>query len=163
ASTHAAMCCCVMPGSSPCQIALYKASVALFATCISASSAELLIARQPAVTGVAGTSFACGIAAAMPLERKNGTFSSMQHAGAGALLAHHLRDQRVGAFVLLPGAHVAAEADLLQRAAALERGRDVHRLARARQQHAHQALAGPPAHAGVVVQRGAAVEVDGAH
>ncbi|MNN71746.1 hypothetical protein D3C81_1877090 [compost metagenome] len=71
------MSCSVMPGLSAFHTASYTASVFSLASFISASSAALLTRRQPAVTGQASTTRACGSASMMPLARKNGTVSSM--------------------------------------------------------------------------------------
>ncbi|CAM5504530.1 hypothetical protein RLIN73S_06210 [Rhodanobacter lindaniclasticus] len=132
---------------------------------IRASSAGLLIARQPAVTDVALTMLTCGAAAAMPnclAERNCSSIPSVP-----ASMRHSASTPAISAYGLSYSCQVRtskfAEPDLLQRALAFERRRDEHRIARLGQQHAGGALADPPADAGEIFQRRTATHEDGVH
>ena len=106
-------------------------------------------------------------AAARPARRRrsntNLIVSSMPSApGGDAAVLQALRDQLVGALVLVPRPHVGraaaerSERDLLARAVLLERRADEERLALGRDDAGEQPLAAAPADVGEVDERGAA-------
>ena len=100
------------------------------ARCISAISVGDLIIRQPAVTGVARTTFEAGAACAMPSAMKKRTRSSTpilrrRHAA----ILQDAQDRRAPILVFLPDADVLGERRDLSRARLLEAGADVGELA----------------------------------
>ena len=111
---QAGTCVCVMPSASEANTARQARTVISQARRISASSCASLIMRQPAVTGVPLVDPRAGAALRDAVGEDERPSSPRRRRARGRLaVAQDRRDQRVGRFVLLPGAHVRAERDQL--------------------------------------------------